>query len=120
AALARAAARPCRTHSLAMRRGFGLAGALLGAPNVLVLDEPANGLDPAGIQWLRSLLRRFADDGGTVLVSSHLLAEISQSVDRVVIIAGGRLVADALLNQLASDGQTLEDAYLELTRETLS
>jgi ABC-2 type transport system ATP-binding protein len=118
--LGSAGARPVKTYSLGMRQRLGLAGALLGDPNVLVLDEPANGLDPAGIQWLRSLLRRFADDGGTVLVSSHLLAEVSQSVDRVVIIAGGRLVADALLNELARDGETLEDAYLELTRESLS
>jgi ABC-2 type transport system ATP-binding protein len=118
--LGSAGARPVKTYSLGMRQRLGLAGALLGDPNVLVLDEPANGLDPAGVQWLRSLLRRFADDGGTVLVSSHLLAEVSQSVDRVIIISSGRLVADALLDELAGDGQTLEDAYLELTRETLS
>jgi ABC-2 type transport system ATP-binding protein len=118
--LASAGARPVKTYSLGMRQRLGLAAALLGDPRLLVLDEPANGLDPAGVHWLRSLLRGFADDGGTVLVSSHLLAEVSQSVDRVVVVSGGRLVADALVDQLAGDSQTLEDAYLALTTETLS
>jgi ABC-2 type transport system ATP-binding protein len=72
------------------------------------------------VQWLRSLLRRFAEGGGAVLVSSHLLAEVAQSVDRVVIICRGRLVADAPLDQLAGLGQSLEDAYLELTAEAAS
>jgi ABC-2 type transport system ATP-binding protein len=79
-----------------------------------VLDEPANGLDPAGVHWLRTFLRGFADDGGTVLVSSHLLAEVAQTVDRVVIIDRGRLVASAPLTELADGGQTLETAYLRL------
>jgi ABC-2 type transport system ATP-binding protein len=111
------AARPVKTYSLGMRQRLGLAGALLGDPALLVLDEPANGLDPAGVQWLRSLLRGFAANGGAVLVSSHLLAEVAQSVDRIVMISGGRLVADAPLDQLAGHGQSLEDAYLELTAE---
>jgi ABC-2 type transport system ATP-binding protein len=85
-----------------------------------VLDEPANGLDPAGVQWLRRVLRGFADGGGTVLVSSHLLAEVAQSVDRVLIVSSGRLVADAPLGELASPDQSLEDAYLELTAEAAS
>jgi ABC-2 type transport system ATP-binding protein len=115
-----AGGRPVKTYSLGMRQRLGIAGALLGEPELLVLDEPANGLDPAGVQWLRSLLRRFAEGGGAVLVSSHLLAEVAQSVDRVVIICRGRLVADAPLDQLAGLGQSLEDVYLELTAEAAS
>jgi ABC-2 type transport system ATP-binding protein len=110
-----AAARRVRTYSLGMRQRLGLAGALLGDPELLILDEPANGLDPAGVHWLRTFLRGFADDGGTVLVSSHLLAEVAQTVDRVVIIDRGRLVASGRLDELASPGQTLEDAFLQLT-----
>jgi len=74
-----------------------------------VLDEPTNGLDPAGTQWLRSVLRAFADDGGTVLVSSHQLAEVAQTVDRILIIDGGRLLADAPLAELATGAQSLEE-----------
>jgi ABC-2 type transport system ATP-binding protein len=103
-----------------MRQRLGLAGALLGDPELLLLDEPANGLDPAGVHWLRTFLRRFADRGGTVLVASHLLAEVAQVVDRVVIIDRGRLVASAPLDELAGRGQTLEDAYLRLTAGTAS
>ena len=109
------AARRVKTYSLGMRQRLGLAAALLGDPELLVLDEPANGFDPAGARWLRSFLRGFADRGGTVLVSSHLLAEVAQTVDRVVIIDRGRLVASALLDELAGRGQTLEEAYLQLT-----
>lgn len=110
-----AARRRVRTYSLGMRQRLGLAGALLGDPELLVLDEPANGLDPAGVHWLRTFLRGFTDRGRTVLVSSHVLAEVAQTVDRVVIINRGRLVTSARLNELTRPGQTLEDAYLELT-----
>jgi ABC-2 type transport system ATP-binding protein len=82
-----------RGYSLGMRQRLSLAGALLGDPRVLILDEPANGLDPQGIRWLRDLLRGFAADGRTVLVSSHVLAEMQQLADDVVIIARGRIVA---------------------------
>ena len=85
-----------------------------------MLDEPANGLDPAGVHWLRTFLRSFADRGGTVLVASHALAEVAQTVDRVLIIDGGRLVASTSLEELAGRGQTLEDAYLQLTTEAAS
>src|SRR5215510_1500565 len=98
--LAAAAGRRVREFSLGMRQRLGLAGALLGDPQVLVLDEPANGLDPEGVHWLRGFLRAFADRGGTVIVSSHLLAEVAQTVDDVVIIARGRLVAQAPLAEL--------------------
>jgi ABC-2 type transport system ATP-binding protein len=107
--------RRVRTYSLGMRQRLGLAGALLGDPELLVLDEPANGLDPAGVHWLRSFLRRFAEQGRTVLVSSHMLAEIAQTVDQVVIINRGRRVAGGRLDKFSGGGRTLEDTYLELT-----
>jgi ABC-2 type transport system ATP-binding protein len=113
--LAANADRRVKTYSLGMRQRLGLAAALLGDPELLVLDEPANGLDPAGVYWLRSFLRRFAEGGRTVLVSSHVLAEIAQAVDQVMIIDRGRLVAAARLDELTSDGQTLEEVYLGLT-----
>jgi ABC-2 type transport system ATP-binding protein len=115
-----AAGRRVRGYSLGMRRRLGLATALLGDPALLVLDEPANGLDPAGVRWLRTLLRGFAEQGGTVLVSSHVLAEIAQTVDHVVIIDRGRVVAVAPLDQLAGRGATLEETYLELTEGGIS
>ena len=86
--------------SLGMRQRLGLAAALLGDPETLVLDEPTNGLDPEGVRWLRDLLRAFAGEGRTVLVSSHLLAEVAQTVDDVVVIARGRLVAHAPLEEI--------------------
>ena len=92
--LDRAAARKrVRAYSLGMRQRLGIAHALLGEPRVLILDEPANGLDPEGIRWMRELLRDFADRGGTVLLSSHLLREVEVVADRLVIIAQGRIVA---------------------------
>src|SRR4029078_8088926 len=84
--------RRVKGFSLGMRQRLGLASALLGEPTVLVLDEPANGLDPDGVRWLLQLVRTFADRGGTVLLSSHVLAEVAQTVDDVVIITAGRLV----------------------------
>jgi len=87
-----AARRRAKGYSLGMRQRLGLAAGLLGDPQVLVLDEPANGLDPQGIRWLRDLLRSLAAEGRTVLVSSHVLAEVAQTVDEVVIIRHGRLV----------------------------
>jgi len=99
--LAEAARRPVRGYSLGMRQRLALATALLGDPRVLVLDEPANGLDPEGIAWLRTLLRRLAEEGRTVLVSSHLLSELQQLVDHVVIINQGRLVRQGTLGELA-------------------
>jgi ABC-2 type transport system ATP-binding protein len=112
--LDRAADRPAGGYSLGMRQRLGLAAALLGEPELLVLDEPANGLDAAGVHWLRGFLRQFAATGGTVLVSSHLLAEVAQSVDHALIIDNGRLVATVAVDQLAGSG-SLEQLYLELT-----
>jgi ABC-2 type transport system ATP-binding protein len=90
------------TFSLGMRQRLGLAAALLGGPEVLVLDEPANGLDPAGIRWLRELLRSFARSGGTAFVSSHLLAEVAQLADEVVVIQRGRLVTQTTVEALTA------------------
>jgi ABC-2 type transport system ATP-binding protein len=100
--LAGAARRRVGGFSLGMRQRLGLAAALLGDPEVLVLDEPANGLDPEGVHWLRGLVRGLADQGRTVLVSSHLLAEVAQTVDQVVIIDKGRLVAQSTLAALTA------------------
>jgi len=106
-------------YSLGMRQRLGLAAALLGDPAVLVLDEPANGLDPQGIRWLRDLLRRLAAEGRAVLVSSHILAEVAQTADDVVIIYHGQTVTQAPLPDLLATrpGASLEDIYLELTPE---
>jgi ABC-2 type transport system ATP-binding protein len=112
-----AADRPVRTYSLGMRQRLGLASALLGDPELLLLDEPANGLDPAGVHWLRGFLRQFAEQGRTVLVSSHVLAEVAQTVDAALIIDRGRLVATVALNDLADGARSLEELYLELTAQ---
>jgi ABC-2 type transport system ATP-binding protein len=100
--LAAAGRRRVGGWSLGMRQRLGLAAALLGDPEVLVLDEPANGLDPEGVHWLRELVRGLADEGRTVLVSSHVLAEVAQTVDEVVIIDRGRLVAQSTLAALTA------------------
>jgi ABC-2 type transport system ATP-binding protein len=100
--LTAAARRRVGGYSLGMRQRLSVAGALLGRPRLLVLDEPANGLDPEGIRWLREFLRRFAAEGGTVLISSHVLAEVAQLADEVVIIHHGRLVAQEPLGALTA------------------
>jgi len=103
--------------SLGMRQRLGLATALLTDPELLILDEPANGLDPDGVRWLRDLLRGLADEGATVLVSSHILAEVAQTVDSVVILDHGRLVAQSTLAELTAGTQDLEEAFFRLTKE---
>jgi ABC-2 type transport system ATP-binding protein len=95
-----------RGYSYGMRQRLGIGVALIGDPAALVLDEPANGLDPEGIRWMRRLLRSFADAGGTVLLSSHQLAEVQATVDRVAMIAHGRLVAEGTLEDVTSQGGT--------------
>ena len=87
------AKRRLRNYSLGMKQRLGIAHALLGDPSVLILDEPANGLDPAGIRWMRGLLKGYADRGGTVLLSSHLLHEVEQIADEMILIGRGRIVA---------------------------
>jgi ABC-2 type transport system ATP-binding protein len=113
--LTAAADRAVRTYSLGMRQRLGLAGALLGDPELLILDEPGNGLDPAGMHWLRGFVRQFAQSGGTVLISSHVLAEVAQTVDSVLILSCGRLVATRALAELDLAPAALEALYLELT-----
>lgn len=100
--LSDAGGRRVKGYSLGMRQRLGLASALLGEPDLLVLDEPANGLDPEGVRWLRDFLRAFASQGRTVLVSSHVLAEIAQTVDQVLIIRRGRLVVESSLEALTA------------------
>ena len=100
--LAGAADRKVGGYSLGMRQRLGLAGALLGDPAILVLDEPANGLDPEGIRWLRGFLRGLASEGRTILISSHVLAEVAETVDEVIVINEGRLVTHAPLKDLTS------------------
>ena len=117
--LADAADRPMRTYSLGMRQRVALATALLGEPSVLVLDEPANGLDPAGTRWLRDLLHAFAQRGGAVLLSSHILAEVAQVAHDVVVIDHGRVVGGGRVDELAdAHGGDLESFYLALTDTT--
>lgn len=103
------------SYSLGMGQQLGLAAALLGEPEVLVLDEPVNGLDPEGIRWIRGLLRGHADAGGTVLLSSHLMSEVAGLADDVVMIAGGRIVASGPLAEVTSGYADLEDAFFALT-----
>jgi ABC-2 type transport system ATP-binding protein len=110
--LTEAGARRVGGYSLGMRQRLGLATALLGDPQVLVLDEPGNGLDPAGLAWLRSTLRDLAAEGRTVLVSSHILSEVAQTVDHVVIVSAGQLRFDGSLDDLPD---SLESAFLRLT-----
>jgi ABC-2 type transport system ATP-binding protein len=105
-----AARKRVRQYSLGMRQRLGLAHALLGEPEVLILDEPANGLDPEGMRWMRGLLRDFADGGGTVLLSSHLLNEVQAVADRIVIIGAGRIVAQGSRDELLADAGTLVSA----------
>jgi ABC-2 type transport system ATP-binding protein len=113
--LAPAGRRRVGGYSLGMRQRLGLAASLMRRPSLLVLDEPANGLDPEGVHWLRTFMCDFAAAGKTVLVSSHVLAEVSQTVDRVVIIDKGRLVKVGGLDELVHGTSTLERVFLELT-----
>jgi ABC-2 type transport system ATP-binding protein len=114
--LAAAGRRNAGTYSLGMRQRLGLAAALLGEPRVLILDEPANGLDPQGIRWLRDLLRHFAADGNAVLVSSHVLAEIAQLADEAIVINRGRLVRQATVAELTSGSRRLRVVTPESAR----
>lgn len=101
-------------YSLGMRQRLGIGATLLGEPNVLILDEPANGLDPAGIRWMRSLLADFAANGGTVLLSSHFLGEVAAVADHLVIINHGKIVAAGSKDEIAGE-RDLETVFLDLT-----
>ena len=109
-----AANKKMKNYSLGMKQRLALAGAILGDPEILILDEPANGLDPAGIAWLRKFLRKLAEGGRTILVSSHQLAEMQNTVDDVIIINKGKLIASGSMKEVIGDG-SLEDAFLALT-----
>ena len=112
--LSEAADRRAGTFSLGMGQRLSLAAALLGDPAVLLLDEPTNGLDPAGIRWLRGMCRHLAAEGRTVVVSSHVLAEVEQTVDEVLILQSGRLLTHRAMSEIDS----LEEQFLNLTEET--
>ncbi|AUH42099.1 ABC transporter ATP-binding protein [Streptomyces sp. CMB-StM0423] len=114
-----AAGRRAGGYSLGMRQRLGLAAAMIGDPGVLVLDEPANGLDPAGMAWLRALLRSLAADGRTVLVSSHVLSEVAQTVDHVVIISRGRTRFDGALEELGSRSVSVRTPHAARLRDLL-
>jgi ABC-2 type transport system ATP-binding protein len=102
-------------YSLGMGQRLGLAAALLGRPEALVLDEPVNGLDPEGIRWIRGLLRGHAEGGGTVLLSSHLMSEVAGIADDLVVISGGRIAAAGTLDEVTAGHASLEDAFFALT-----
>ena len=112
--LADAANKRMKNYSLGMKQRLALAGAILGNPEILILGEPANGLDPAGIAWLRRFLRSMAEQGKTILVSSHQLAEMQNTVDDVLIINKGKLIAQGTMSEVKGEG-TLEEAFLRLT-----
>jgi ABC-2 type transport system ATP-binding protein len=115
-----AAGRRVSEYSLGMRQRLGLAGALLADPEVLILDEPANGLDPEGIAWLRNLMQGLAAEGRTVLISSHLLSEVAQTVDRVVIIDHGKLKFTGSLAELGSGAVTVRAVQVDQLRAALA
>jgi ABC-2 type transport system ATP-binding protein len=102
--------------SLGMRQRLGIAAALLGDPEILMFDEPFNGMDPEGIVWLREFLRTLATRGRTVLVSSHLMSEMQDTADHVIVVGRGRVIADAPVAGILSRWSSLEAAYLDLTR----
>jgi ABC-2 type transport system ATP-binding protein len=114
--LADAAGRRAGGFSLGMAQRLGIAAALLGDPGVLLLDEPVNGLDPAGVRWIRDLIRSLAAQGRTVFVSSHLISEMALTADRLLVIGGGRLLADTTVGALtARGGGSLEEGFFGLT-----
>jgi len=115
AGLAEVASQRAGKFSLGMAQRLGIAAALLGDPPVLLLDEPVNGLDPAGIHWIRDLLRTLAAQGRAVFVSSHLISEMALMAEHVVVIGQGRLLANAPVADLAGGARSLEDAFLRLT-----
>ena len=105
--------------SLGMGQRLGIAAALLGDPQTVILDEPVNGLDVEGIRWIRSLLRGMAAQGRTVFVSSHLMSEMAQTAQHLVVIGRGRLLADTSIDSFVGDADSLEDAYVALTEDAV-
>ena len=117
--LAAVAGRRAGGYSLGMRQRLGVAAALLGDPPVLMFDEPFNGMDPEGIVWLRGFLRSLAAQGRTVLVASHLMRELQDAADHVIVVGHGRVIADSPVAGLVGRWGSLEDAYLELTSDAV-
>ena len=113
--MATAADRRAGKFSLGMAQRLGIAAALLGDPAVLLLDEPVNGLDPAGIHWIRDLLKNLAADGRIVFISSHLIGEVAQTADQLIVIGRGRLLAQTTVAGLSARGSSLEEAFFQLT-----
>jgi ABC-2 type transport system ATP-binding protein len=114
------AKRRLRNYSLGMKQRLGIAHALLGDPSVLILDEPANGLDPAGIRWMRGLLKSYADRGGTVLLSSHLLHEVEQIADEMILIGRGKIVASGTKDELLADADHKTSLVTALDNDLLA
>ena len=110
-----AASRKGGQLSLGMAQRLGIAAALLGDPPILIFDEPVNGLDPEGIRWIRNLMKSLAAEGRTVFVSSHLIAEMALTAERLNVIGAGRLLADTTVAELSASSTSLEDAFLTLT-----
>src|SRR6516162_8524333 len=113
--MATAADRRAGKFSLGMAQRLGIAAALLGDPAVLLLDEPVNGLDPEGIRWIRGLLKNLASHGRTVLISSHLISEVAQTADQLIVIGQGRLLAQTTVAELSARSTSLEEAFFQLT-----
>jgi len=113
--LEKAAGRRAGKFSLGMAQRLGIAAALLGDPAVLLLDEPVNGLDPEGIRWIRNMLKSLAGQGRTVLISSHLISEVAQTAERLIVIGQGRLLAQTTVAELSARGNSLEEAFFALT-----
>jgi ABC-2 type transport system ATP-binding protein len=117
--LASAARRKAGGYSLGMRQRLGIAAAMLGDPQILMLDEPVNGMDPEGIIWMRGLLRSLAAEGRTVLVSSHLMNELQGTAEHLIVVGRGRVVADTSVRELLASYASLEAAYMDLTRDAV-
>ncbi len=113
--MGQAADRRAGKFSLGMAQRLGIAAALLGDPAVLLLDEPVNGLDPEGIRWIRGLLKNLAAHGRTVLISSHLISEVAQTADQLIVIGQGRLLAQTTVAELSARSSSLEEAFFQLT-----
>ena len=113
--MGKAASRRAGKFSLGMSQRLGIAAAMLGDPQVLLLDEPVNGLDPEGIRWIRNLLKSLAAQGRTILISSHLISEVGQTADHLIVIGRGRLLAQTTTAELSSSGRSLEEAFFALT-----
>jgi ABC-2 type transport system ATP-binding protein len=116
--LAAVAGRRAGTFSLGMAQRLGIAAALLGDPGIVILDEPVNGLDPEGIHWIRNLMKSLAAEGRTVLISSHLISEVAQTADELIVIGQGRLLAQTTVAELSATANSLEDAFFRLTEST--